>query len=728
MRRRATVLLVALLAAAPSLPAEPTAALFAAARAGAAAEVARLLDAGVAIDAIDRYGSTALSMAASAGRLEVVRLLVERGADVNHAESFYGARPLDLALFFRRHDEVAAFLLRHGAESRDNALGQALQDGNLELARAAVAGGPITASRVAAFRPRAEALGPEFSRLLAAAETRPDPAPPRYDLPALHEFTGSYEGWTSDTRLEIALVQGRLLARLDDGEAAPLAAVAERTFESPGGLRAAFNGRAGTVEGVFIAGGGRMPELLRRSVAEPDPEAAARFRSLRAEPGDRVTVHWPAFRGANADGIGDGRETPAGWDPASGAGLLWQAELPGLGNSSPVVWGDRVFVTTAVASGLEQNVRTGLTGAGDGVDEPVEHSWRVLAFSKWTGEKLWETEVGRGLPLTRRHFKASQANSTPATDGERLVVVFPTAGLACLDLDGRVLWRHDLGGLNAGAFNDPTIEWGFASSPVIYGDLAVLQVDVHGGPYLAAWRLEDGELAWRVERDVDPSWATPTLVRGAAGDELVTNASTIHAYDPRTGEELWSLAPNSALVVATPVADGGVVYVSAGYPPVKPIYAVRAGARGALRVEPGEAGGPLVWSHGRGGAYMPTPLLYRGLLYIVHHNGRIVAYDPADGSALYKQRFSRGGTFTASPVAANGRLYVATEEGLLYVLEAGAEYKELAVVEHGEPLMATPAISEGLLLVRTPRRLLAAGAPPAESPAALPPPGRNSGG
>ena len=152
-----------------------------------------------------------------------------------------------------------------------------------------------------------------------------------------------------------------------------------------------------------------------------------------------------------------------------------------------------------------------------------------------------------------------------------------------------------------------------------------------------------------------------------------------------------------------------MVYVSAGYPPIKPIYAIRAGTRGAVEAKPGEEHDRLAWSHRIGGAYMPTPLLYRGLYYVVHHNGRIVAYDAASGDAVYKSRFSRGGVFTGSPVAVNGKLYLPTEEGLLYVLAAGAEYRELAVNDFGEPLMATPAVSEGVLFLRTPSRLVAVG-------------------
>ena len=675
-----------------------------AARTGDVERVAALLDQGVPVDAVNKYGATALNLAAGAGRTGAVALLIERGADLDRAEEFYGATPLQAA-FFNEHRDAALLLLAAGAEGREQALDAALVTSDLELARAAVAGGPLHVSKLALARTRAHPLGEEWRQLLAGAESRPDPPPPVYTLEELHRFTGVFEGWTSDNRVEVALREGDLWARLNGDELGALSVAGDDAFRA-GPVQMSFFGRAGTVEGLRLMGSG-PPDMLRRSVAEVTGATAAAAAAAEAAPSVEPVVHWPSFRGANAAGIGDGAEAPVAFDLASGENVRWQAELPGLGNSSPVVWGEKLFVTTAVAEGAEQQLETGLSGSGRAVDEAVEHSWRVLAFDKATGERLWETEIGRGVPRTRRHFKATQANSTPATDGERLVVVFPTAGLACLDLDGNLLWRHDLGGLNAGAFTDPGQEWGFASSPVIHDGKAILQVDVHGGQYLAAWDLATGEQVWRTRRQVAPSWATPSVMPGPEGEELVVNASTIHGYDPDTGEELWSLGPNSELVIATPVIGDGVAYVSAGYPPVKPIYAIESGLRGDHETQPGKPHDGLLWSHRIGGAYMPTPLLYRGIFYVVHHNGRMVAYDALSGAAVYKERFSKGGTFTGSPVAVNGRLYVPTEEGRLYVVTAGPEYEELAVNEVGEPLMATPAVSEGTLFLRTPSRLVA---------------------
>lgn len=684
-------------------------ALHAAARFGDLERLRDLVESGVPVDLENRYEATALLMAARAGELEIARYLLERGADPDHAETFFGSTPLAEALSGEHH-ELAALLLGAGADDREEALEVALERNLPTLALAAVQSGPFHESRLAALRERAHELSPELGQILGQAQPRPDPAPPRYSAQELERFAGRYEGWDTDTVLEVEVEEANLSVSVDGGPRQLLATVGERTFaDGPREVELAFWGRWGTIEALVLERGARPPENLRLSVAEPVGKAAFDAPADSAVAVARRTVNWPGFRGERAAGIGDGAETPTRWDVATGESVRWRAAIPGLGNSSPVVWGDRVFVTTAVADSIAQEVRTGLSGSGAEVREDVVHTWRVLALDKWSGKRLWETEIGRGVPLTQRHFKASQANSTPVTDGSRIVVVFPTAGLACLDLDGRLLWKEELGGLNAGAPGDPGSEWGFASSPLLHGSRVILQVDVHDGAYLAAWDVRSGQLLWRTQRDVAPSWATPNVLPGAGGDELIVNGSTIHGFDPATGKELWSLGPNSELVIATPVIGDGVAYVSAGYAPVKPIYAIRAGTRGALHVDPEAGDERLLWSHGRGGAYMPTPLVYRGLLYVVHHNGLIVAYDERSGAAIYKSRFSRGGAFTGSPVAANGKLYVPTEEGLMYVLDAGPEYRELAVNDFGEPLMATPAVSDGLLLVRTPAHLVAIG-------------------
>lgn len=688
-----------------------------AARAGDLGEVRRLVEGGAAVDAGDTYGTTALALAARGKHVEVVWYLLEKGADPSAREEFFGVSVLGFALWDGEPEyEVAKVVLAAGAEDRAEAVAAGLESGNLDLARAAASSGPVLESEAERLREDFAGLEGEAREILAALETRADPPPPEYTAEELATFAGPYRTADQEASLVVEVVDGGLSVVLE-GAATTLAPFAERAFRSAdGSVTLRYSGRAGTIERVSLERPGTEDLMLGPSDLQELVMPAAAH--LAGAPVVEPTVHWPGFRGANRTGVGDGAATPIDWNLETGDGVAWRSDLPGLGNSSPVVWGDRVFVTTAVADGGSVPLKTGLTGAGDEVEEEVEHRWLALAFDKATGEKLWETEVGRGVPLTRRHFKATQANSSPVTDGEHLVVVFPTAGLACLGMDGTIHWQRELGGLNAGGFNDPGLQWGFAASPILHDGQVILQADIHDGPYLAAWDVETGDELWRTERpDVAPSWATPAIWSTPAGDELVTNASIIRGYDPESGAELWSLSPTSVQVVASPVVAGDRLYVSSGYPPARPIYAVEPGIRGHHEIVAGKDDPALAWHQERGGAYMPTPLVYRGLLYIVHHDGRLVAHDPATGGPVYRARFSAGGTFTNSPVAANGRIYQGTEEGTLYVFAAGPEYEELAVHELGAPLMATPAISEGLLIVRTPAELIAlGGAEPTSDP------------
>ena len=676
-----------------------------AARSGDLEGVKRLVESGLSVDSPGRFGITALSLAAQGGASDVVVYLLEKGADPDARETFFGMSVLEAALWKGAPDyEVAMILMRAGASDRASALDTAFGSGHVELARAAVRSGPVTESEAAEMRDRFNGLSDELAEILAEVKTRPDPPPPTYSAEDLRGFTGEFEGGESSAKLVIHA--GRLTLTMDDATTA-LTAVGDRVFGNrEAGVTVSYFGRAGTIEGIGIEREDKP--MARMRIPESPIVGAVELPEFIENPDAKPVVHWPGFRGANRDGVGDGIDTPVDFDLESGDGVAWSIELPGLGNSSPVVWGDRVYVTTAVAAGGSTPLRVGLTGSGEEVEEASEHRWLVLAYDKASGKKVWETEVGKGVPLTKRHFKATQANSSPATNGEHVVVVFPTAGLACLGVDGALHWKHELGGLNAGGFNDPGLQWGFAASPIIYEDKVILQVDIHDGGYLAAWDLKSGKPLWRTERpDVAPSWATPAIWSTAKGDELVVNASIIRGYDPKTGRALWSLSPTSIQVVASPVLGSRNLFVSSGYPPARPIYAVKPGIRGDHSIESDEDAGSLAWYRTRGGAYMPTPLLYRGLLYMVHHNARIVAHDARTGDRIYQARLSQGGTCTASPVAANGKIYQGTEEGTLYVLGAGPEHKEVAVYDFGEPLMATPAISEGLLLVRTPSKLIA---------------------
>src|SRR4029453_6070693 len=248
--------------------------------------------------------------------------------------------------------------------------------------------------------------------------------------------------------------------------------------------------------------------------------------------------NWPSFRGPNASGVAEGQPTPLKWDVASGENLLWKTPVPGMAVSSPVVWGDRVFVSTAVSGDPNAGIKTGLYGDVKPSNDVSMHSWRLLAIDKRTGKVLWDRVAHEGVPKTKRHPKSSQASATPVTDGRHVVVSFGSKGFYSYDFNGQLPWKKDLAVLNAGWFFDPDYEWGFASSPIIYKNMVILQCDIQRHSFLAAYDTETGKEIWRTERDEIPSWSTPTIFEANGKAELVTQATTFtRGYDPMTGKE-----------------------------------------------------------------------------------------------------------------------------------------------------------------------------------------------
>ncbi len=271
-------------------------------------------------------------------------------------------------------------------------------------------------------------------------------------------------------------------------------------------------------------------------------------------------------------------------------------------------------------------------------------------------------------------------------------------------MNGKELWRADLGILESGWFFDPTVQWGHSSSPIIDDNSVILQADMQKGSYIAAWDLGSGKQLWKTDRaDEIPTWGTPAIVSARSGrNELVTNGTKIRGYDPVTGKLLWTLGPNSEVTVGTPVAGHGLVFVTGGYPPVRPIYAIRPGGGGDISLPKGsESSDAIAWSNMTDGTYIPTPLVYGEHLYTMGNNGIVNAYNATTGQRAFRGRIGEGGAFSASPIAADGRLYVASEDGEIYVVTAGPGLSQIAKNDMKEVIMATPAISDGLLVVRT---------------------------
>ncbi|HLK65699.1 MAG TPA: PQQ-binding-like beta-propeller repeat protein [Bryobacteraceae bacterium] len=425
---------------------------------------------------------------------------------------------------------------------------------------------------------------------------------------------------------------------------------------------------------------------------------------------------WPQFRGPSGSGVGTGQHPPIQWDATKGTNILWSAEIPGLANSSPVVWGDRIFVTTAISSDPKQTFRTGLYGDTDSVGDRSAHQWKVMALDKKNGKVLWDQLAYQGIPKTKRHPKSSQASPTPVTDGKVVIAYFGSEGLVAYSVEGKLLWKKDLGLQNAGWFFDPDSEWGAASSPVIYKNMVIVQCDRQKDSFVAAFDLKDGKEIWRTSRAEIPAWGTPTLVPGNGKTELVTNGTkAIRGYDADTGKELWTLGPNSEITCTTPVFANGLIFVTAGYPPVQPIYAIKIGSTGDLTLKPGqESSDAIAWSKKSGGSYLPSPIVYDGLLYLINNNGVMTVYDAKSGNRAYQQRVGTGVSFVASPIVGAGKIYAASEDGDIFVIKAGDKFEQLAKNPMGEPILASPALAGDLLIVRSARHLFAIAEAPAK--------------
>jgi outer membrane protein assembly factor BamB len=658
-----------------------------AARRGDLEKAKSLLDAGVPVDAKNRYGATALFFAADRGHLELIQLLIDRGASTEVSDTFYGMTPLVRAID-RGHEPSAIFLLK-----------QAIARGHLD--------------RESYDRFLEEAKSSGMAEVVSFLEAAPPPvsAPssPSIDVPPeptdLASFVGRYRAEGKGEVFAVEKAGEGLVIRLGEKTTA-LRATGAREFELAGGEGSlAFMGRGGMVEFAVLTRGAETVFAPREEgdVLGGDgsvSEASGDLRAVAAPP-----APWPSFRGPNGSGIADGQRIPLEWDSATKKNVRFATPIEGFSVSSPIVWGNRILVLSAVSGAEDRTFRTGLYGDVAPIDDLSEHRWLLYALDAGDGRIVWERELERRAPGTKRHSKSSQANATPATDGKRIVSLLGSTGfLYCHDFDGNLLWKKEIGILNSGWFYDPDYQWGHSSSPILYEGRVIVQADVHGSPFIAAYDLENGNELWRTSREGEiPTFATPTVYRGPAGDELVTNGTRIRGYDPATGALLWHLGPNSEIAVGSPVVTSDLIYVTAGYPPIKPIYAIRPGSRGDLALPEGvDRSEALAWSKTRGGTYIPSPLVYRGYFYTNENNGLLGCYDAATGELVYRARIGgTGGSYAASPIAADGRLYFTTEEGETFVVEAGPEYRLLAKNRVEGVVLSTPAASDGLLVIRS---------------------------
>jgi outer membrane protein assembly factor BamB len=418
--------------------------------------------------------------------------------------------------------------------------------------------------------------------------------------------------------------------------------------------------------------------------------------------------NWAQFRGPGARGQSDDLGLPARWSPEEN--IRWKCSLPGRGWSSPVVWGDRIFLTSVINEGTTEPAKKGLYFGGNRADAPTTvHRWMVYCVDLSSGKLLWEAEAHRGVPSSPRHLKNSYASETPVVDNDRLYVYFGNLGVFCYTHDGTLVWSKSME-------PRPTrFGWGTAASPVLHEDRLIIVNDNDQDSTLMTLDKHTGNELWHVSRDEKSNWATPFVWENEHRTEVITPGSgKIRSYG-LNGDLLYELGGCSSITIATPYSAFGLLYVSSGYvmDEQKPIFAIRPGASGDISLADDQTRNEfIVWCQKQAAPYNPTTIVYGEYLYVLLDRGFLSCYEAKTGKLVYEpQRLPRGMAFTASPFAYGDKIFCLNEDGITFVVQAGPEFKLLGTnpLDDGEMCMATPAIAGDNLLIRTEQRLVCVG-------------------
>ncbi len=415
-------------------------------------------------------------------------------------------------------------------------------------------------------------------------------------------------------------------------------------------------------------------------------------------------TNWPQFRGPNAAGIGLDARLPARWSATEN--VEWKTDLAGRSWSSPVIWGNRVFLTTVVTTGESEPPKKGLYFGGERPEpSKAEHLWKVICLELGTGRVEWEKVVHRAAPQTPIHLKSSYGAETPVVDGERLYAHFGGVGIFALSHEGREIWSHPL------PARKTRYGWGSAISPALHQGQLLVQDDNDEKSELTAFDVRTGTQRWRVDRDEKSNWATPFVWDNGPRVELITSGTrAVRSYDLQ-GKLLWSLSGMSSIAIPTPHSGSGLLFVSSGYvgDKLRPFYAIRPGATGDISLKPGEASNSFIaWSDPVGASYNPSSLYHDGRIYVLFDRGLVTCRDARTGKVAYdRERLPDGFAFTASPWAAGGNIYCLNEDGACFVLRAGDKFEiqHINKLAEDDMCMATPAIAGDRLLIRTAARV-----------------------
>ena len=420
---------------------------------------------------------------------------------------------------------------------------------------------------------------------------------------------------------------------------------------------------------------------------------------------------WPGYRGYYASGVLDNANLPDQFDPEKMINIRWKIPIPGLGISSPSIWGDKLFITTAISAEDKAGFKPGLYGDVTPVNDESVHSWKVYCIDKNTGKIIWEKTPYTGVPAIKRHPKSTHANTSVAVDGKYAVAFFGSEGLYCYDFDGNLQWQKNFGVLSSAFFIMKNAEWEFASSPIIHDGKVIIQCDVLENSFLAAYDVKTGKELWKTERDEYPGWCTPNIYYNNGKPFVAVNGFKHRGgYDALTGKEIWRMSGGGDIQIPTPIIGKDLIYFNSAHGKYSPIMAVKKTATGDITLKDDETSNPgVLWYKPRGGSYMHTMLLYRDRLYNVNWNGSINCLDPLTGKEIYDAKLGQSRSFIASPVASDGKIYIVDEEGMIYIIQDGDAFKLLAEIPLNEICMTAPAITDGMIFFRTQKHLIAAG-------------------
>lgn len=418
---------------------------------------------------------------------------------------------------------------------------------------------------------------------------------------------------------------------------------------------------------------------------------------------------WSMYRGHLAAGVLDNANLPDKWDLNNMDNIKWKTTIPGLGLSSPVIWDNRLFITTAISSRDNEGLKTGIFGDIGSVNDDSEHEWKVFCLDKISGQVIWDKTACMGIPEQKRHPKSTHANSTVATDGEYVVAFFGSEGLYCFDMEGNLQWEKDFGVLRSVFFVVESAEWEFASSPIIYNGKVIIQCDVMENSFVASFDVRTGDEIWKKERDEYPGWCTPNIYQDQGKTFIALNGYKHRGgYDIETGKEIWSMSGGGDIPIPTPINGQSLIYFNSAHGPQSPILAIKTNARGDITLRDNEISNDYIaWSVQRGGSYIQTMLLYDRFLYNLNWNGGLACYNAETGEQIYKEKLGRAESFTASPVASDGKIYLVNDMGKVYIVKSGASFQIVSENLLNDVCMVTPAITENIMFFRTQHNLIA---------------------